>query len=285
MQVLECNEPGSVTGLQLHGVGLNGTLPATLGLLPLSFLDIGDNPLLQGSMPEGIQQPTLLEVSVAGTGITCHKNALTDEEVSAFAKRLISTPDSQLLSSNWSAAEQPCVDIITTQYTTATGYQHLQGGAYERCSLHVYPGSQAVVDPSYVFAHGCRCLYGRKHVLKVEDGYTTLLCGEPAYMWILAVVAVSITLMYVLISLYQYGDPGKHVILSCLRSSAQPGTLATEGKVCACVSLCHERQLRDGTCRRARSMPLMAVLSACVHACVHGTMLHCAVHATMPCTS
>lgn len=237
MQTMKCASPGSVTALNLSGFGLNGTLPESLGLLPLAVVDLSNNPQLRGRLPESVQRDTLLYVSTAHTAMTCHSGSLTAQQSVAFALQMRNTPKRELARRNWSVAEQPCIDIISRQQALewqqadVVGYESTNGKIFKRCKLHTYPGSYAVADPNYVFSRGCRCELGGQPTFTVQNGLAAMLCAEAPYMWILAVVALSITAIHVLTSFYQYSSLATSISLQHLRSMAQPGTLVNQGSV------------------------------------------------------
>jgi hypothetical protein len=229
LQAVRCPEPGAVIGLHLSEAGLVGTLPASLGLLPLQLLDVSGNPYLHGAVPLELANTNLRALDIAGTRISCHGGALSDEEAVDFAQRLHSVPFSA-----WPAlaaeseAQAMCLAALGS---TFPHWGITQPSASQICDMRFFPGSTALVPPDYLLAHGCLCRGRTWKVFSSKDGVFSMVCQSFQYIWIVETLAFCITVVYAAFVLHSVVAERRAAFVNRVKLRVPPGTLHFEGTV------------------------------------------------------
>ena len=111
LQYLACPYDNAVTGLRLGGLHLNGTLPAAISTLPLTFLNVSHNPRLHGAIPRDLSTPSLTSVDIFNTSLNCHGDRLSPARALAFFHRLSLFTRTELDDQRWSPGEEACVAV------------------------------------------------------------------------------------------------------------------------------------------------------------------------------
>jgi hypothetical protein len=230
LQISDCPSAGVVVGLSLADVDLQGSLPSSLGQLPLQFLDVRNNRRLVGVLPSDLGRPSFWGLGVTGTRLNCHNNTLTDAEAEAFALKLGSTSEEDWLTFDWTPAERMCIDVLNQPKRPSWTVNHTVRGRYT-CKAVFFPGSNAILSRDYILAYGCPCPEGTSKVIASSDGSVKHFCRGFQYMWIIETMISVLTVFYVCGALYRFAVKHQGVFVKWVKRWSLPGRLNIEGGV------------------------------------------------------
>ena len=248
LQLLDCPFPGAISTLNLNGLQLSGYLPPSFSQLPLTYLDLSDNPRLRGVLPAALPGPRLAYVNSRNTSLSCDGDELSYEQVLAFTSNLRKLSAAQIAEREWTPAEQQCIDVAAHRSGSAVSMFRISIARH--CRLPKLRDSDAFVNADYVFGIGCSCA-GYREKLRWAAGAgdvadvpslsageesedSTLVCIDPFVTrlkhW--GIVALMVLIMVpTSIGLSLAFEPANAACVALVKRTAHPGTVAIHGNV------------------------------------------------------